>query len=173
MLRAVFANHWGKLLLISIVLFYFFSNYPRFYPFPEATTHGVASMLTIFGFDATPYKNFVVVNNFPPIEVSAECSGIILLLMFPLVILLMPHVSLPHRLAALLFLPLLFAGNILRISIDALIGIHTSPDTLIFFHNTVGQVFIFAWAIMIYILWLKTFGNFPRDEKAKEITMPH
>lgn len=165
MWKETIRKYWLKIGLILMVFLYFVFNYPSFYPFPEITSKLVAKTLTIVGMDVTPYKNMLVADNFPAIEVSAECSGIILLLIFPLIIFLIPYIPLSHRFAALLFIPILFLGNIIRIAIDVFIGFHYSPEMLIFFHNTVGQVFIFFWAISLYVIWLKIFGNFPKESE--------
>jgi exosortase/archaeosortase family protein len=162
--KAIFNPLWVKLLVIGGILFYLVTNFPDFKPFPEITAFLVAKLLGLFGIVAVSWGHLLVVDGLPGLEVSAECSGIILMMIFPLTIFLIPSVQLNHRLASLLFVPLLFFGNILRITADALIGLHYSVDMILFSHNTLGQVFIFFWAIGLYLIWLRLFNNFPREK---------
>jgi exosortase/archaeosortase family protein len=94
-----------------------------------------------------------------------------LALIFPLIIFLLPYFSLRQRIASLFFVPLLFMGNVFRIVIDVLIGVRFSTEMLIFFHDGIGQVFIFAWAIGCYIIWLSIFKNFPKEKLFKRPTI--
>lgn len=160
---------WVKLLVIGLILFYLITNFPDFKPFPEITAFLVAYILGFFGVIAVNWGHLLVVEGLPGLEVSAECSGIILMMIFPLTIFLIPSVKIGHRLASLAFIPVLFLGNIIRITVDVLIGIHYSTDLLIFFHDTIGQVFIFFWAIGLYLIWLRMFNNFPK-EKVPRVT---
>lgn len=75
----------------------------------------------------------------------------------------MPVFPLTQRFASLLFVPFLFLGNIMRIITDVLVAKYISPDMLLFYHDSLGQVFIFFWGIILYIVWLIIFGNFPKD----------
>lgn len=163
----IFNPLWVKLLVIGIILFYLVTNFPDFEPFPEVTAFLVAKLLVLLGVNAVNWGHLLLVEGIPGLEVSAECSGIILMMIFPLTIFLIPSVQLRHRLASLLFIPILFFGNVLRITVDALVGVYYSPDMILFFHDTVGQVFIFFWAIVLYLVWLRLFNNFPREK------MPH
>lgn len=163
-LKAILNPLWLKLLVIGVILYYLITNFPDFHPFPEVTAFLVAELLGLFGVIAVNWGHLLVVEGLPGLEVSAECSGIILMMIFPLTIFLIPSVDIKHRLASLFFIPILFLGNIIRITVDVLIGIHYSTDLLIFFHDTIGQVFIFFWAITLYLIWLRLFNNFPREK---------
>jgi exosortase/archaeosortase family protein len=97
-------------------------------------------------------------------ELSSECSGLLVYLMFLIGISVVPHFTLHHRLIALVFLPILFFGNTLRILFGILIGYQFSVNASEFFHATVGQVLIFFWVLLCFILWLKVTRNFPKEE---------
>lgn len=154
-----------KGMVIGSILFYVMTQFPYFYPFPETTSWLTSHFLSIFGIEALAYQHFLIVQNIPVLEISAECSGVVLLMVFPLIIFLIPDVDIRHRLGSLLFLPVLYLGNILRIAIDVWIGLTYGVDALGFFHDTLGQIFIFFWTIILYILWLHLFGNFPHEQR--------
>jgi exosortase/archaeosortase family protein len=67
-------------------------------------------------------------------------------------------------LIALLFLPILFFGNALRIMASVLIGYNFSAKSSEFFHDTFGQILIFVWVILCFIVWLKITKNFPKEK---------
>lgn len=138
-------------------------GYPSYQPLPQITSIAAAGILNAVGIFSAPWGDYLVVADLPPLKISAECSGIVLLLIFPLTIFLIPIFPIHQRLASLLFVPILFVGNILRIVTDVLIGKFYSPDFLLLYHDSLGQVFIFFWGIMAYLAWLWVFGNFPRD----------
>jgi exosortase/archaeosortase family protein len=98
-------------------------------------------------------------------ELSSECCGLILFAMFFIAVFLVPNFSYKHRLIAVFFIPVIFLGNILRIAFGVIIGYHFSADASIFFHDTFGQMFIFVWVIVCFLLWLKITKNFPSEEK--------
>lgn len=155
-----------KVLVIGLILVYLVTQFPYFYPFPEITSWSVANLLSLLGVPSLPWKNVVVAQGLPTMEISAECSGVVLLMIFPLIIFLIPNIKLSHRLASLLFIPILYFGNVLRITMDAFVGLNFGVDKLVIFHDTVGQVFVFFWTILLYIIWLRLFNNFPREQKA-------
>lgn len=156
---------WPYLFVGGFIL-YIILSFPDFYPFPHITSQILAFILNQIGIYAFPHGNELIVDNLPILHISAECSGIILMSIFPLTIFLIPHFSAKQRMASLLFLPVLFLGNIVRILIDILVGLNFSVSALIFFHDSVGQILVFLWAIGAYFIWLKLFGNFPREKKA-------
>ncbi len=138
-------------------------GYPYYQPLPQWTGIVSAGVLNAGGIFSAAWGDYLVVENLPPLKISAECSGIVLLLVFPLTIFLMPVFPVRQRLASLLFVPFLFLGNVFRIVTDVLVAKYISPDMLLFYHDSLGQVFIFFWGIILYIIWLIIFGNFPRD----------
>ncbi|MDP2666010.1 MAG: exosortase/archaeosortase family protein [Candidatus Diapherotrites archaeon] len=159
---------WGiVLLVVGGILAYAVLEFPYYYPFPELTSWLAAIILNLIGVFSAPWGNYLVVEGLPPLEVSAECSGVVLMLIFPLTIFLMPVFPLTHRVASLLFVPFLFLGNTLRIVADVLVGLQFSPEALILHHDSVGQVMIFFWAIFMYIAWLIIFGHFPKEHLPK------
>jgi exosortase/archaeosortase family protein len=89
--------------------------------------------------------------------------------MFLVGVFIAPGFSLRHRLFALAFLPVLFLGNVVRIMLGVLAGVHFSADASIFFHNTFGQVLIFFWVLICFIVWLKVTDNFPKDSLEKDL----
>lgn len=139
------------------------AGYPSYHPLPQWTGIISAGVLNSMGIFSAAWGDFLIVENLPPLKISAECSGIVLLLVFPLTIFLMPVFPLRQRFVSLLFVPFLFLGNVFRIVTDVLVAKYISPDLLLFYHDSLGQVFIFFWGIILYIVWLIIFGNFPKD----------
>ena len=92
-----------------------------------------------------------------------ECSGLILYAMFLIGIFIVPYFSFKHRLIALAFLPVLFFGNALRVMASILVGFHFTAKASEFFHDTFGQVLIFLWVLLCFIIWLKVTKNFPKE----------
>ena len=158
-------SFWIKSLVILLMLLYLITRFPYFYPFPETTGWSTAQVLTLLGMQAISVENLLIVQGLPVMEVSAECSGVVLMIIFMLVIFLIPGIKLSHRMGSVFFIPVLYFGNIIRLTIDTLAGLKFGPEALVFFHDTLGQVFIFFWTIMLYIIWLRLFDNFPREKR--------
>lgn len=147
----------GGLITIAII------GYPSYQPLPQWTGVISAGVLNALGIFSVAWGDFLIVENLPPLKISAECSGIVLLLVFPLTIFLMPVFPIRQRVASLAFVPFLFLGNVFRIVTDVLVAKYISPEMLLFYHDSLGQVFIFFWGIVAYLVWLIIFGNFPKD----------
>jgi len=151
--------------LVSIAL-YLLLYFPNYYPFPQMTANILSVILNRIEIDSSVHGSYLLVA-FPGIsrilELSAECSGIALFSMFLLVIFIVPGFSLRHRLAAIPLLILVFMGNVVRIFSGILLSFYFTPEFLVFFHNTFGQVLIFFFSIGAYIIWLLMTGNFPRE----------
>lgn len=160
---------WDRILivvvLISLASFLLFS-YPIYYPLPQITATTSSFILNNIGIDSA-YDNTYVVASFKDydriFELSRECSGIILFSMFLLGIFIVPGFNVKHRLLALLFIPLLFIGNVLRIVLGIVIGYKYSINAAVLFHNSVGQVLMFLIIITCYVIWLKLTKNFPSE----------
>lgn len=150
--------------IVVLLLGYAITQFPNYPVFPELTGAISAFILNTLGIFSIAKDNHLWVATLPQLNISAECSGVALAIIFPLIIFLLPYFPLRQRIASLFFVPILFLGNVLRIVIDVLVGIHFSTESLIFFHDGIGQVFIFAWAIGCYIIWLLIFKNFPKEK---------
>lgn len=109
------------------------------------------------------YKSNILINGFDPISVSAECSGIIILVAFLFTIQIMPMLTIFQKLTALLLTPIIYLGNLLRIFMSLIVGLKGSVPAMMFVHDTIGQVFLFFWAIMVYVIWLRALSLFPKD----------
>lgn len=152
-----------SLLAVGAIAALAVAGYPSYQPLPQWTGILSANVLNSVGIFSAAWGDYLIVENLPPLKISAECSGIVLLLVFPLTIFLMPVFPLTQRFASLLFVPFLFFGNTMRIITDVLVAKYISPDMLLFYHDSLGQVFIFFWGITAYLVWLIIFGNFPKD----------
>ena len=157
-----------RAVLILLVVMYLIIGFPSYEPLPKLTSKANASFLNIIGIQTVTEGRFLVVS-FPEVnriyELSSECCGLILFAMFVIAVFLVPSFSYKHRLIALLFLPLIFFGNIIRISLGVLIGYHMTADASVFFHDTFGQILIFVWVIACFLVWLKITKNFPSEKK--------
>ena len=154
--------------LILLVVAYLIIGFPSYEPLPKITSKADAFFLNTIGVHTIHEGRFLVVS-FPGVnriyELSSECCGLILFAMFVIAVFLVPKYSYKHRCIALLFLPLIFFGNIFRIALGIFIGYHFSADSSVFFHDTFGQMFIFIWVIACFLIWLKITKNFPSEEK--------
>jgi len=154
-----------SILLLCIV--YILLAYPGYSPLPEFTAQVNAHVLNAVGVHAISLERYVVVSFSQAdriYELSSECSGLLVYLMFLIGIAVVPHFTARHRLIALVFLPILFIGNALRILVGILVGYQFSVNASEFFHATFGQVLIFFWVLVCFILWLKITRNFPKEE---------
>ena len=143
--------------VIASALIYIFSSYPRFYPFPDLTSLAVGFMLRTVGFHQASSGRYLIVafdQTAHPLAISGECAGVIVVLVFILVIFLSPYFTLAQKFASFIFLPIILFGNVLRIFIAILIGAFSSMNAMLFFHSSIGNVFMFCWAMVCYLLWL-------------------
>jgi len=154
--------------LILVCVAYLIVGFPSYEPLPRITSSADAFLLNIVGVHTVNEGRFLVVS-FPEAdriyELSSECCGLILFAMYFIAVFVVPNFSYKHRFIAVLFLPLIFFGNIFRIALGVVIGYHVSADASVFFHDTFGQILIFIWVIVCFLLWLKITRNFPREKK--------
>jgi exosortase/archaeosortase family protein len=154
--------------LILACIAYLIIGFPSYEPLPKITSNADAVFLNTIGIRTVDEGRFLVVS-FPTTdriyELSSECCGLILFAMYFIAIFLVPNFSFKHRFIAVLILPLIFFGNIVRIALGIVIGCFFSVDASVFFHDTFGQFLIFMWVIVCFMLWLKLTRNFPREKK--------
>jgi exosortase/archaeosortase family protein len=157
-----------RMTLILACVGYLIVGFPTYEPLPKITSNADALFLNTIGIRTVNEGRFLVVS-FPTAdriyELSSECCGLILFAMYFIAIFLVPNFSYKHRFIAVLFLPLIFFGNIFRIALGIVIGCHFSVDASVFFHDTFGQILIFVWVILCFLLWLKITKNFPSEKK--------
>jgi len=155
-----------RISIISACIAYILLAYPRYEPLPQLTASVNAFFLNNMGINSIPINNFILVS-FEGVdriyELSSECSGLILYAMFLIGIFIVPYFSIRHRLIAVLFLPVLFFGNSLRVMACILVGYNFSASASLFFHDTFGQILIFLWVLICFITWLKITKNFPKE----------
>lgn len=163
-------NPLDIILRVSMLLLavgYIVLAFPSYSPLPEFTAQVNALVLNTIGIHTSTLDRYMVVS-FSQIdciyELSSECAGLIVYMMFLIGVAIVPHFTVRHRLIALLFLPVLFLGNALRILGGILIGYTFSVDASEFFHATFGQILIFFWVLVCFVLWLKITRNFPKEE---------
>ncbi len=145
------------------VFVYLLLEFPSFHPFPEFATGSVTLILTLFGYQVVHMGSMLLIDGFNPVQISAECSGIVILLVFIFTIHVLPVISFKHKVSSLLLLPLLLIGNVLRLLLSIITGVLISPQAMIFVHDTIGQIFIFLWAILLYIVWLRVLRLLPKE----------
>lgn len=149
--------------ILLAILGYVAWSMPHFYPFPETTAFVISEMMNEFDYNVVNYKHHIIANGFDPVTVSSECSGIIIMIAFVLTIQLMPMLTIFQKFTAILLVPVIYAGNIMRIFMSMIAGIKGNVDAMMFIHDTVGQIFLFFWAVAVYVVWLKMHSLFPRD----------
>ena len=166
------ADNIFRFSVLGLFAIWFIKNYPAFKPIPEVTVWVMEKILNFIHIPTVPYGNLFVVtiNGVNRIfNLSGECAGIILFTVFLFGTFIIPDFKIRDRLISLLFLPLIFLGNTLRILIDIIIANKFSLASSTFFHDTIGQAIIFGIAIWSYIAWLKATGNFPKDKNYKSV----
>ncbi len=160
-----------NLLFILIIFSYAVISFPNYYPFPQITGSLISKTLEYFGIPTYHYKDYVIVfikdYNYA-IQLSAECSGIILFMMFLVVVFIIPEYSIKQKLFAVPFVILLFFINALRIIIGIILSREFGSNILVIFHDTVGQAIIFFAVITSFIVWLKVTKSFPHEENYKD-----
>lgn len=156
-----------RIAIIGLCIAYLIFEFPAYKPVPQVTSKADAWLLNSIGIKTTSMGRFLVVS-FQDVnriyELSSECCGLVLYAMFLIGIFIVPYFSLKHRLLALLFLPVLFFGNAFRIMIGVLVGYEFSAEASEYFHDTFGQIIIFFWVLLCFIIWLKLTKNFPKDK---------
>ncbi len=149
---------WIRILIITILISLIIIFYPKY----EILTNITVMMLSIlseFFIGTTPifYQNNLILNlgSITPIVVSPECSGLFILIIFLLVVWLIPNISIKSRFFSFLLIPILFFSNIIRLLFAVIIGDKFGVESLIFYHATIGQIFIFIIMIYCFILIIK------------------
>lgn len=148
--------------ILFLLAFYAIWFYPNYYPFPQIASQSVGFILGLAGVDAVAIGSQMVVNfdNVTrTVAVSADCSGFLIMMVFLLTIFVSPGFGRRQKLTAFLIVPIIMAGNILRIFIAIILGRVYGIDTMFVFHNTVGNVMIFVLATICYFIWLHAVGE--------------
>jgi len=88
------------------------------------------------------------------VDVSAECSGLLAIAIFMGLVIVTP-VELKNKSLSLLFVPVVYAGNVARILMELVIGAYSSVWCMELYHMVVGQVFYGAVLALCYFEFLK------------------
>jgi exosortase/archaeosortase family protein len=164
--------NWERLYSFTVIILligYILLAFPLFEPFPSFTAEVTSSVLHLIGVNSSAVDNVLVSEGFNPLNVTLECSGIILVLVFIVTIHVLPVMELGKKAGSLLLIPGIFLGNVLRLAMSVVIGEHFGQEAMQFFHFSIGQVFVFAWTIALYIAWLKVLDIFPGEEFSKPL----
>lgn len=149
---------WLRMLIITILTSLIIIFYPKYEILTNITVM-ILSILSGFFIGTTPifYQNNLILNldSITPIVVSPECSGLFILIIFLLVIWLVPNISIKSRFFSFLLIPILFFSNIIRLLFAVIIGDKFGVESLIFYHATIGQIFIFVIMVYCFILVVK------------------
>ena len=174
-MKLLYNSKWlDTIIRIALIVFfagYLISEYPDYKLIASLTGEAVALAVSMAGLPVTIWNNYMLVEYSGLARVfslSAECAGVIVLSIFLFPLFITPQIALKNRLIGLLFIPLLFFGNVLRIALDIVAGAYISAQDVVLLHNTLGQVFIFGWAILTFYLYLRYTGQFPSLYKDAE-----
>jgi len=144
-----------------------------FKPMPEITTYFVAKMFYVFtGVMPAIVDSSMLLNidgEIIVLDVSMECSGLIVMLLFAFVMFLTPHIKLSHRFGSLMFIPALYLVNIFRIVSEILLGNASNIHYMQLYHSSVGQVTFFGAMIVAYLGFLYMFGYLGNVRKYQEM----
>lgn len=148
--------------IIIVILCFTILTYFEHKFLSEITSQYVATVLSYFvGIIPATAGNILFLkmnDHIVSILISFECTGLMFISIFILTIFMMPKISLKHRLLSLLLLPLIYLINIARIVIGIILGIYTNIHTMIFFHDTVGQIILLIFTVMALVIFLNIFG---------------
>ncbi len=160
-----------RIVLAVLFVGFLVAEYPNYPIVSNLTGSAVSLAVPLFGIPTTQHENFLLVE-YPVLartfSLSAECAGVILLSIFIFSLFITPDISMKNRLIGLTFLPLLFFGNVLRIATDILIGRFLETKWIILVHDTIGQVFLFFWAVATFYLYLRFTGQFPSERETNQ-----
>ena len=145
-------------MMLSFIILTYFNNIF----FSELTAQYVVSILSYFiGVVPIIAGNIIFINindNIVPIFISFECTGFMFISIYTLMMFMMPAISLQHRLISLLLVPVIYLANIARIAFSVILGIYTDVPMMVYFHDTVGQVFLLIFTVLILLIYLNIFG---------------
>lgn len=148
--------------IIAIILVFTILMYLKNIFLSELTSRYVATILKYFiGINPVTVGNILFLrmnNHIVPIIISFECTGFMFISIFILAMFMMPNISLRHRFASLLLLPVIYLANIARIILGITLGIYTNIDTMVLFHDTIGQVFLLIFTVLILLIFLNICG---------------
>lgn len=107
------------------------------------------------------YQNSIIFNFgvLTPMSVSPECSGLIAILVFLMVIWLVPNASLKSRIYAFALVPIIYFSNIFRLLVAVAIGNKFGVEPVTLYHATIGQLFTFVMLISCFIIFIKFSRN--------------
>lgn len=133
-----------------------------FYPGYEGITNTTARLLSVvsswyLGVVPAYFNDYVIFNfkEITPLKLSPECSGLTVVIIFIIVVWLIPNVRLKNRIYALVFVPILYFANIIRLLMAVIIGDKINVNALSIYHGTVGQLFIFVMLIACFMIFIK------------------
>ncbi len=147
---------------------YLFYSYPSYSPFPELVTMLISRFIYFLnGVPVVYYNNviYVMTHDYGMrlFMITPDCSGAIIYGLFTIVIFFIPNIKLINRMYSfIIFIPLIFSVNFIRIYTDIFIGINYDSTILYVFHNFIGQIIIFFILIISFSLLTKYFGYFDR-----------
>lgn len=146
-------------------------TYPSYEPFTTIAASLMTWMLSLY-FDAWSYGNHMVFfdsGKYYGFVTSPECSGVLVMLVFLFVVFMTPNIKLQHRFYSMVFLPILFILNSVRVLFGIILADLTTMSNLSFYHATIGQIFMFLSMIVVYVVYLRIFGYFNKDKDREDI----
>jgi exosortase/archaeosortase family protein len=147
-----------KISVILTLIVYLVIFYPNYSYLTDNTVKLLAIASSYFvGVTPVYYQNNIFVNfgTITPIIVSPECSAIIAMAVFLIVVCLVPNVSLKSRVYAFTLVPIIYFTNLFRLLLGIVIGNKFGVNSMILYHATVGQVFTFIVLVTCFIIFVR------------------
>ena len=113
----------------------------------------LGTILSFFGMDVVVNGTSLSVNNFPLIIVD-ECTAVFSSIVYCSCVSAYPTTLRNKCLGIAFGVPLLYAINILRLVVLALVGVH-NPNLFEFVHVYLWQASFIIFVVVIFLLWLK------------------
>jgi len=164
-IRDSLTRHWYETIILIIIIVSVLASLVyksplghRLLAFERAIVESILTLLGVRVFPMT-YNSVLVVkgSNVMTLKIVPSCSSAYPIIAFVVSALLLPRIRLHYRLQALLlYVPLIFLLNILRIVVTVVLGLYLGVEKVQVFHDYVGTLIGIVVFGGMWIYWLNT-----------------
>ena len=145
----------GVLAIAAIILTYVTAIKPDMNYEKELVASHTGLALRALGIQADVVDNFIIAGDELQVEIIPECVGWMGLFAIVALILAYPTVEWRKRMIGLiLFIPLMYLVNILRLTTTIYAGYHYGMGVFEFVHSFLWKTVLIGFALLFWILWL-------------------
>jgi exosortase/archaeosortase family protein len=145
-----------KILLFSIPMYVLLAFSQILLPLQAAVSSNTVFLLRLMGFDAGVQSLFISISGANPFifVVSEDCTGWKSMLFLIALVSAVPAVEMRKRLAGFLIgLPVIYAGNLVRIILVVIIEQSFGLQAAMLFHDVLWQAGLIALVLAVWTLW--------------------